>query len=53
VIETAGRKLKYRGNLLPRDVELVDDFLYAGSGFKIFEHGGDGHPGIAKNPRAV
>src|SRR5450631_4415121 len=36
-IETAGGKFKYRVNLFPRDVELVDNFLDAGSGFKVFE----------------
>src|ERR1035437_4199628 len=52
-IKAAGGKFKYRINLFPRDVELLDDFLYGGSGFKVFEHGGDGHPGIAKHPCAA
>src|SRR5579862_1239026 len=39
-IETAGGKFKHRVNLLPRNVELVDDFLYARSSFKVFEYGG-------------
>jgi len=38
-IEAAGGKFKYRLNLFPRDVELLDDFFYSGSGFKIFENG--------------
>ena len=49
-IETAGGKIKNGVYLFPADVELVDYFLYAGSGFKVFEHGGDGHSGIAKHP---
>jgi hypothetical protein len=46
-------KFKYRVNLFPRDVGLVDNFLDAGSGSRVFEHGGEGHSGIAKNPRAA
>ena len=34
-----GGEFKYRVDLFPRDVELLDDFLDAGSGFKIFKHG--------------
>jgi hypothetical protein len=52
-IEAAGGKFKYRINLFPRDVELLDDFLYAGSSFNVFEHGGYGHPSIAKYPCAA
>jgi hypothetical protein len=49
-IKAAGGKFKYRVNLFPRDVKLLDDFLYSGSGCKVFKHGGDGHPRIAKHP---
>ncbi len=52
-IKAAGGKFKYRVDLFPRDVELLDDFLYGGSGFEIFEHGRHGHSGIAKYPRAA
>src|SRR5229473_4000616 len=38
-IKAAGGKFQYRVDLFPRDVELLDDFLYAGSGFEVFEYG--------------
>ena len=34
-IKTAGGKFKYGIDLLPRDVELLDDFFYGGAGFKV------------------
>ena len=49
-IETSSRKLNYRIDLLPRYVELLNDFVDAGPGFKVFEHGGYGHPGFPKHP---
>jgi hypothetical protein len=49
-IKAAGGEFKYSINLFPRDIELLDDFLDGGSGFDVFEHGGYGHPGIAKYP---
>jgi len=52
-IETACSKFKDRVNLLPRDVEQVGDFFDAGSGFKVFEYGGHGHPGMVENPCAA
>src|SRR6266851_740411 len=50
-IKAAGGKFQYGVDLFPRDVELLDDFLYAGSGFEVFEYGGNRHPGIAEHPR--
>src|SRR5258708_5336247 len=52
-VEGAGGKFKHRVDLFPRDVELLNDFLDAGSGFKVFKYGGHGHPGIAKHPCAT
>src|SRR5690348_15152936 len=52
-VKAAGGKFKYRVDLFSRDIELLDDFLYGGSGFEVFEHGGYGHPGIAKYPCAA
>src|SRR5271165_3151230 len=52
-IKAAGGKFKHRVDLFPRDVELLDDFFYCGSGFEVFEDGGHRHPGIAKHPRAA
>src|ERR1700691_5837175 len=52
-IQTAGGKFQYRVDLFSRDVELIDDFLYGGSRFQVFEHGGYGHSGIAKHPSAA
>src|SRR5271165_219167 len=52
-IKAAGGKFKYRVDLFPRDIELLYDFFYRGSGFEVFEHGGHGHPGIAKHPCAA
>jgi len=34
-VKAAGGKFKYRLNLLPRDVELLDDLVYVGSGFEV------------------
>jgi hypothetical protein len=52
-VQAAGGKFEHGLNLLPRDVELVDDFVYSGSGLKVLEDGGDGHPSIAKDPCAT
>jgi hypothetical protein len=52
-VETSSGKLKYRIDLFARYVELLDDIVYAGAGFKVVEHGGDGHPGVAKYPCAA
>src|SRR5271157_5445852 len=52
-IKAAGGKFNYRIDLFPRDVELLYDFFYRGSGFEVFEHGGHRHPGIAKHPCAA
>jgi hypothetical protein len=49
-VETSSGKLKYRVDLFARYIELLNDFVYAGSGFEVVEHGGDGHPGTAKHP---
>lgn len=38
-MKAAGSKLKYHVDLFSRDVKLLDDFLYAGSGFQILEYG--------------
>src|ERR1700738_1586927 len=35
-IKAVGGKFKYRADLLPCEVELLDDFLYGGSGFERF-----------------
>src|ERR1700687_4360830 len=52
-VETSSGKLKYRVDLLARYIELLNDFVYAGSGFKVVEHGGDRHPGTSKHPCAA
>src|SRR6266496_3872149 len=52
-IKTAGGKFQDRVDLFPREVELLDDFLYGGSGFEVFEHGGYWHTGITKHPCAA
>src|ERR1700675_347671 len=52
-IKAACGKFKYRVDLFPRDVELLDYFLYGRSSFEVFEHSGHGHPGIAKHPCAA
>jgi len=49
-VQAPGGEFKYGLNLLPRQVELVDDFVKGGSGFKVLEDGGHGHPGIAEHP---
>src|SRR5271155_837410 len=52
-IKATGGKFQHRVDLLARDIELLDDFLYGGSGFEVQEHGGYGHTGIAKYPGAT
>ena len=53
LVETAGGKFKYSVDLLPRNVELVNDFFYGGSSFKVLEYGRYGHTGITKHPCAA
>jgi len=52
-VEAPRREFKHRLNLLARHMKLLDDFLDVRPGFKIFEHGGDGHAGIFENPCAA
>ena len=52
-VEAAGGKFEHSLNLLPRYMKLLDDFLYARTRFKILKNRSDGHPGIAKHPRAA
>jgi hypothetical protein len=52
-VKTPRREFQHGYDLFPRNVKLVDDFLYGGSGFNVFEHGGYRHPGIAKYPCAA
>ena len=52
-VEAARRELKHLVDLFARDVELFDDFVDCGSGFEVFEYGGDWHPGVAKHPCAA
>ena len=52
-IKAEGGKFKYRVDLFPRNVELLDDFLYGDSGLEVVKHGGHRHPGIAKHPCAT
>src|ERR1700722_11623498 len=52
-VETSSGKLEYRIDTFARYVQLLNNFVYAGAGFKVVEHGGDVHPGIAKHPRAA
>ena len=42
-IETAGRKVEYGLNLLPRHMVLFDDFLDARTQFETFKHRSDRH----------
>src|ERR1700682_4177698 len=49
-IKTAGSKFQHCVDLLPRDIELLDDFLNTRTGLKIFKDGSHGHPCIAKHP---
>ena len=52
-VEAPGSKFKYRLNLLPRHVVLLDDFLNAGAQFQILKNSSDGHPRIPKYPCAA
>src|ERR1700736_4897042 len=52
-VKATGGKFKHRADLLPGDVELLDDVLDGGSRFEVFEHGGHGHPCVAKHPCAT
>jgi hypothetical protein len=49
-VKASSGELKDSVDLFPRDIELLNDFVYGGSGFKVLEHGGHGHPGILKYP---
>ncbi len=51
--ETPGGEFKNRVDLLPRQVELLNDLVDAGTGFQVVEDGGHGHSGIAKHPCAT
>src|SRR5215472_16998857 len=51
-IEAASGERKHGVDLFPRDVELLNDLVYRGSGFKVVEHSGHGHAGILKHPCA-
>jgi hypothetical protein len=46
-VKATSGKFKYRADLLPGDVELLDDVLDGGSRFEVFEHGGHGHPCVS------
>jgi hypothetical protein len=52
-VETSSGELKYGVDLFARYIKLLNDFVYAGSGFKVVEDGGCGHPGITKHPSAA
>src|SRR5271157_3159718 len=52
-IKAAGGKFKYRVDLFPRDVELLNDFFYGGPGFEIFEHGRNRHTDVLEHPCAA
>src|SRR6476646_11686536 len=52
-VQTPCRKLKHRVDLFPRYVELFNDVFDACSRFEVFENGGHGHPGVAKDPCAA
>lgn len=52
-VEAAGSKFEHSLNLLSRHMKLLDDFLYARSGLKIFKNHSDGHTGVLKHPRAT
>src|SRR5437763_16696308 len=52
-VETPGGELKNRVDLLPRQVELLNDLVDAGTGFQVVEDGGHRHSGIAKHPCAT
>jgi hypothetical protein len=52
-IKAPGGKFKYRADLFPCEVELLDDFLDTGSGLEVLEDCGHRHPGIAKHPCAA
>src|SRR5580704_3151768 len=52
-VQAAGGKFQHRLNLLSRYMELLDDFLDAGAGLKIFEHRRYGHTRPAEYPRTT
>ena len=52
-VEASGGKLNNRVDLLPRDVELLNDLVYSGSGFEVIENSGYRHTGITKYPCAA
>ena len=49
-IETSRGKLKYRIDLFPRYIELLDNLPYARAGFEVLKHGRYGHSSTAKHP---
>jgi len=52
-IQTADGQFQDLDYLLLRDVKPFRNLIYGGSGFKVLEYGGHGHPGFAKHPRAA
>jgi hypothetical protein len=52
-IETASGKFEHGLNLLSCHMKLLDDFLHARSGLKIFKNRGHGQSGAAKYPRTA
>src|SRR5271165_700425 len=52
-IEAAGGKFQNLDYLVPLDVKPLRNLIDGGSGLEVFEHGGHGHPGIAKHPCAA
>jgi hypothetical protein len=51
--EAASGKLQDLDYLLLGNVKPVDNLVYGGSSFEVFEDRGHGHAGIAKHPRAA
>jgi hypothetical protein len=49
-VKAARRKLQYRIDLFPRNVELLDNFVNARPSFEVFEHGGYRPAGAPENP---
>jgi len=52
-VEAPGGELKHGVDLFPRDIELLNDLFYGGSGFEVLEHGGHGHAGVLEHPCAA
>jgi len=51
--EAASGKLQDLDYLLLGNVKPVDNLIYGGSSFEVFEDCGHGHAGIAKHPCAA